>query len=310
MTQGSNGPNYSHLDQQQILQRVFEESADRLRVDATVSLEPGSVTLTDDDDSVAIGNGSGTHVTVTPILTKNALDVNVANDLALTIESTDDSIAIGDSLGNLATITTVGSKSGLDVNLLQTPFVKLQDGVGNSITSQSNSSQRALDVGINVSGVQIDPRQTRAIGSTSDSITLGNSSGTLNTITTVGLKNAIDVNLVNSVSIQGAAGHTLIINDDGSVNTSGLKIAGKITQVTLTDTWQALPATPLANRNALVIQNLCGKDMKINYVNNVAYAGLTIKNGGERSYNITDDIIVYGRSSVSEGLVIAIEEIS
>lgn len=34
----------------------------------------------------------------------------------------------------------------------------LNDGSANSITSQANGSQRALDVGINVAGVQIDPR--------------------------------------------------------------------------------------------------------------------------------------------------------
>lgn len=41
--------------------------------------------------------------------------------------------------------------------------VKLDDGAGNAITSQANGGQRALDVGINVSGVQIDPRQIRAL---------------------------------------------------------------------------------------------------------------------------------------------------
>ena len=43
--------------------------------------------------------------------------------------------------------------------------VKLDDGSGNSITSQVNGTQRALDVGINVAGVQIDPRQIRALTS-------------------------------------------------------------------------------------------------------------------------------------------------
>ena len=34
----------------------------------------------------------------------------------------------------------------------------LNDGNGNIITSQANGAQRALDVGIDVAGVQIDPR--------------------------------------------------------------------------------------------------------------------------------------------------------
>jgi len=40
---------------------------------------------------------------------------------------------------------------------------KLLDGSGTAVTSQANGSQQALDVGINVAGVQIDPRQIRAL---------------------------------------------------------------------------------------------------------------------------------------------------
>lgn len=47
---------------------------------------------------------------------------------------------------------------------------KLDDGNGNIITSQANGAQRALDVGIDVAGVQIDPRQIRTL-TTSDAIT-------------------------------------------------------------------------------------------------------------------------------------------
>lgn len=44
-------------------------------------------------------------------------------------------------------------------------IVKLDDAAGNGITSQVNGAQRALDVGIDVAGVQIDPRQIRALTS-------------------------------------------------------------------------------------------------------------------------------------------------
>lgn len=56
---------------------------------------------------------------------------------------------------------------------------KLDDGNGNIITSQANGGQRALDVGINVSGTQIDPRQVRALTS-SDVVTANQ--GSANTI--------------------------------------------------------------------------------------------------------------------------------
>jgi hypothetical protein len=40
---------------------------------------------------------------------------------------------------------------------------KIDDAAGNGLTSQANGSQQALDVGIDVGGVQIDPRQIRAL---------------------------------------------------------------------------------------------------------------------------------------------------
>lgn len=42
---------------------------------------------------------------------------------------------------------------------------KLNDGSGNSVTSQASGGQRALDVGINVGGTQVDPRSIRALTS-------------------------------------------------------------------------------------------------------------------------------------------------
>lgn len=46
------------------------------------------------------------------------------------------------------------------------PDVNLHDGSANPITSQVSGSQRALDVGINVAGVQVDPRDIRALTNT------------------------------------------------------------------------------------------------------------------------------------------------
>lgn len=65
----------------------------------------------------------------------------------------------------------------------------LRDAAGNLITSQANGAQRALDVGINVAGVQIDPRQIRALLYSTD-----------------------------SVAIKGSTGNQLVVNADGSIN--------------------------------------------------------------------------------------------
>lgn len=57
--------------------------------------------------------------------------------------------------------------------------VDLNDGAGNPITSQVSGSKRALDVGVNVAGVQIDPRNIRMdVGGTPTAVP-GNSLGIL-----------------------------------------------------------------------------------------------------------------------------------
>lgn len=67
----------------------------------------------------------------------------------------------GDVIAKIADATTPSQQLAVDSS--GRIDVKLHDGTGNSITSQVNGAQQALDVGINVAGVQIDPRQIRAL---------------------------------------------------------------------------------------------------------------------------------------------------
>lgn len=69
----------------------------------------------------------------------------------------------GDVVVKISDGTTNTQLLGIDASGRVT--IKLQDGAGNSVTSQVNGTQRALDVGIDVAGVQIDPRQIRALTS-------------------------------------------------------------------------------------------------------------------------------------------------
>lgn len=69
----------------------------------------------------------------------------------------------GDVVVRLGDATTPSQQLAVDTS--GRIVVKLDDGAGNIITSQTNGSQRALDVGINVAGVQIDPRSIRALTS-------------------------------------------------------------------------------------------------------------------------------------------------
>ena len=70
-------PNRSKLDQEQIIQRVMDESTDRLRTDATLE---GTIDLNIDaatGDNIAIADASGNKVTTTTIGADVALDVNI-----------------------------------------------------------------------------------------------------------------------------------------------------------------------------------------------------------------------------------------
>lgn len=69
----------------------------------------------------------------------------------------------GDIVAKISDGTTASQLLSIDSS--GRVVVKLDDGSGNLITSQANGIQRALDVGINVAGVQIDPRSIRALTS-------------------------------------------------------------------------------------------------------------------------------------------------
>lgn len=77
-------PNRSNLSAEQIFQRAFDESTDKLRTDASVNAEiTGDVYIevdAADGDNVAIGDGTKT-ASITTVGSKNGLDVNVINDL-------------------------------------------------------------------------------------------------------------------------------------------------------------------------------------------------------------------------------------
>jgi len=71
----------SLLSQQQILQAAFDESEERLRVDAEVTAVIGQVEviITDTEDSIKIGDGTSTFATITDVGLHHGLDVNLIN---------------------------------------------------------------------------------------------------------------------------------------------------------------------------------------------------------------------------------------
>lgn len=72
-------PHPSNLDQTNIFQRSFDQSEDRLRVDAEITatiVGPQEVIINQEDDSIAIGDGTKLF-TGTDLSSKHGLDVNI-----------------------------------------------------------------------------------------------------------------------------------------------------------------------------------------------------------------------------------------
>ena len=78
MGQGPNAP-YTDLDQNHILQRVFDESGDKLRVDANVTIGAGELVISQVDDSIRIGDGTNLVTTTSDTHGHVGLDVNLLN---------------------------------------------------------------------------------------------------------------------------------------------------------------------------------------------------------------------------------------
>jgi hypothetical protein len=111
MSEVNNYP--SSLDQQQIIQQAYDESLQRLRVDAEVTATIGEVTMDAATSSVSIGDG--TTGNIMKVNADGSIDVNTV------ITSTADSIAIGNQAGtNFLAVNTDGSIKS--VQLFTLPF--------------------------------------------------------------------------------------------------------------------------------------------------------------------------------------------
>lgn len=141
-------------------------------------------------------------------------------------------IYAGDVVAKLVDFNTI--TQGLGIDSAGRVTIKLDDGNGNVVTSQLNGVQRALDVGINVSGVQIDPRLTGQYSSTLPVLTSGsftalqtNSSGILLTADAADLLPATQsITVVDSAS-------TNTTNFAGQVWYAGTPTAGSVASFTL-----------------------------------------------------------------------------
>lgn len=97
----------------------------------------------------------------------------------------------------------------------------------------------------------------------------------------------------------------------GEITPHGLTIAGRITEVALdSTTWTPLPAVALTDRNAFSLQNRSGIEIKLQFNPlTVGYVGITVPDGYERAYDITDQIIIYAKAAMGTP-TITVEELA
>jgi len=98
-------------------------------------------------------------------------------------------------------------------------------------------------------------------------------------------------------------------NISGTFTPSGLTTGGKITEVTLASgSWTALPASALANRNGLGIQNETSIKIKVGYDSGEAgFVGWNVYPGGEFFIDLTDSVTVYAKSETGTPTITVME---
>lgn len=200
----------------------------------------------------------------------------------------------------------------------------LLDSTGALLTSQTNGSQRALDVGINVAGVQIDPRAIRALTS-SDVVTARNQDGAGNALTSQvsGSQRALDVGInVAGVAVDPRAIRALTATDvvtaraqdgAGTALTSTL-VSGKQgldvnvisplsitanTAVLSTDTSIASTATkvvttPLTSRKTVLVQNNATTPIYLGASGVTTANGFIVHGGSTFSVDLGPAVDLYG----------------
>lgn len=158
-------------------------------------------------------------------------------------------------LGDATNPTTQQAK--VDTNGSQ--YTVIADVSGNDVTTQANGAQRALDVGIDVAGVQIDPRQIRALTS-ADVVTA--QQGTSPWIATATLTEdhnwgTVGANTLRTAAEIGNAAGAADFNF-GAVGAQTLRVAAEVANATglLDDNFGAVGAQTL--RTAAQVGNSTG----------------------------------------------------
>lgn len=105
----------------------------------------------------------------------------------------------------------------------------------------------------------------------------------------------------------------LPVEIDGTITTvsGAASTGGRVTVVALDAvSWTPLPATPLADRLCIAVQNVSGIEVKLGYDDGEAgYVGVVLADDGERQYDIGPEIVLYAKAASGTPSV-TVEEIA
>jgi len=239
-------------------------------------------------------------ITSTNISSKEALDVNVVNEIAVDLDHTTDSIQLGDG-------TTL-------VNVTLSNELKVNDADANTALSAIQTAVEILDNAISGSEMQVDIVSDLPLAYADDSVT-AHQGGTW----------TID-SITNVVSIDDNSGSITVDASDLDIRdlayatdsvtvyqgTDPWVVSGTVipavpnasilaTAVAGSATAVALPASPLANRKNIYIQNNTNTDIFIGSAAVTLASGLRIAKGATLDFPFGPSVAVYaiGEAAIS-----------
>lgn len=134
---GSNSP-YTKLSAEQVLQQIFDEVNDRIRVDASVSASISSIDIDADDSDIAIKDR------VTGNLLAIEADGSINSNIV--ISHTSDSIKVGDGTDFLA----INSDGSINVSFAAGTEIKITDGTDDLAINADGSINVAFAAGAEI----------------------------------------------------------------------------------------------------------------------------------------------------------------
>jgi hypothetical protein len=168
--------------------------------------------------------------------------------------------------------------------------VELFDSAENGITSQANGSQRALDVGIDVAGVQVDPRSSRTL-TCADTVTANQ--GAPNTVA-----NSWLVEVTDGTNVLGTSAHPVRVDPTGTTTqpVSGTVSTNQITSGTATlsnVSASASSATLLASnasRKQAMIYNDSASNLFVKFGTTASATSFTVRLVSQAYYELPEPV--------------------